>query len=315
MSIVTGSSDPSAAMTSTEPTSVDSPEDLQRWALAALLDRPRYEVLPVPGTADQVASHVPKALTVTVTASPRRGLEPTLELTEVLARGGYSAVPHLAARLVHDEHHLAEVLARLDEAGVRDAFVVAGDGKSPVGGFSDSLQLLSAVDRLRGPGSGLEPMCIGVSGYPEGHPLLSTDQLDRALLAKQSSGSYVVTQMCFDAGAVLGWIGHARELGVGLPVNVGIAGAVDRIKLLRVAARIGVGTSLRFLRKHQGGAKLLRPSGYRPDRLLEQLAASDAVPGKPAVAGLHVYTLGDVATTERWRQEMLDELTDGDRHG
>ena len=257
---------------------------------------------------------MPKALPVTVTASPRRGLEPTLELTEELARGGYSAVPHLAARMLHDEWHLAEILARLDDAGVRDVFVVAGDGEEPVGGFSDSLQLLTAIERLHRSGSGRTLESMGVSGYPEGHPLVAADELDRALLAKQPLSSYVVTQMCFDPGAVLGWIAHARELGVRLPVHVGIAGAVDRLKLLRVAGRIGVGTSLRFLRRHQGGARLLRPSGYRPDRLVEELA-SNVIPGTPAVAGLHVYTLGDVATTERWRREMLDKLTDGNGHG
>ena len=313
MSTVTGSSEP-AAGTVTDPASADSPEDLQRGALAALLDRPRYEVLPLPGTAEQVGVHVPTALPVTVTASPRRGLEPTLELTEELVRGGYSAVPHLAARMLHDEWHLAEILARLDDAGVRDVFVVAGDGEEPVGGFSDSLQLLTAIERLQRSGSGRTLESMGVSGYPEGHPLVAADELDRALLAKQPLSSYVVTQMCFDPGAVLGWIGHARELGVRLPVHVGIAGAVDRLKLLRVAGRIGVGTSLRFLRRHQGGARLLRPSGYRPDRLLEELA-SNVIPGQSAVAGLHVYTLGDVATTERWRREMLDQLTEGDGHG
>jgi len=282
--------------------------------LAALLERPRYEVLPLPGTAEQVGLHVPTALPVTVTASPRRGLEPTIELTEELARAGYSAVPHLAARMVHDVGHLAEVLARLDDVGVRDVFVVAGDGERPLGDFSDSVQLLSAIERLRRSGSGPTPECLGVTGYPEGHPLVAADALDRALVAKQPSSTYVVTQMSFDAGAVQRWIGHAHELGVRLPVHVGIAGAVDRVKLLRIAGRIGVGTSLRFLRKHRGGTKLLRASGYRPDGLLDELI-SHATPGKPAVAGLHVYTLGDVAATERWRRELLDRLADEDAHG
>jgi methylenetetrahydrofolate reductase (NADPH) len=40
-------------------------------------------------------------------------------------------VPHLAARLVVDRVHLHELLARLDELGVRDVFVVAGDIGQP----------------------------------------------------------------------------------------------------------------------------------------------------------------------------------------
>lgn len=303
---MTGSSDPSPAGTLTDPIPAAGPER----ALAVLLERPRYEVLPFPGTADECREHLPPTLPVTVTASPRRGLEPTIVLTEELARSGYAAVPHLAARMLRDEGQVGETLARLDEAGVRDVFVVAGDGAVPVGDFSDSLQVLRAVERLRAAGGAPRLQSVGVAGYPEEHPLVAADALERALLAKQPLSGYVVTQMCFEAGAVLGWIDHVRRLGVSLPVHIGVAGAVDRLKLVRVASRIGVGTSLRFLRRHRGGTGLLS-SGYRPDRLLERLA-SDAPPG--AVAGLHVYTLGDVATTERWRRRLLDRLSEGDVH-
>ena len=106
VSTVTGYKSADAVSDSLSP---DSPEGRQRRALAALLDRPRYEVLPLAGTAEQVEQHVPRSLPVTVTASPRKGLEPTLELTERLARCGFSPVPHLAARLVYDERHLTEI--------------------------------------------------------------------------------------------------------------------------------------------------------------------------------------------------------------
>ena len=39
-------------------------------------------------------------MTVAVTASPVKGLEPTVELAEKLAARGYRVVPHLAARSV-----------------------------------------------------------------------------------------------------------------------------------------------------------------------------------------------------------------------
>lgn len=278
--------------------------------LAGLLRRPRYEVLPLAGTVEQVGEHLPVSLPVTVTSSPKRGLEPTLALTEALAGHGFSAVPHLAARLVYDEVHLAEILDRLDQAGVSDLFVVAGDGATPAGAFADSVQLLGAIQRLRASGTGHRLRSLGVAGYPEGHPQVTDDELDGALVRKQAMAGYVVTQMCFDAGAVDRWVGHARGLGVRLPVHAGVAGAVDRARLLRVAGRIGVGSSIRFLRRHRGGATLLRAEAHRADRLLEGLG-SDAVPADRRIAGLHVYTLGDVAATERWRRGLLDRLDDG----
>ena len=53
--------------------------------LAELLARPRYEVIPLVGAEQAVLEHVPTEVKVTVTTSPRKGLEPTLELTERLA--------------------------------------------------------------------------------------------------------------------------------------------------------------------------------------------------------------------------------------
>ena len=51
-------------------------------------------------------AHLGTDVKVTVTASPRKGLEATLGLSERLARAGYPVVPHLSARLVRDRSHL-----------------------------------------------------------------------------------------------------------------------------------------------------------------------------------------------------------------
>lgn len=82
-------------------------------SVAELLASSRFEILPLEGVEEQVREHLPKDVKVTVTASPRKGLEATLELSERLARAGYPVVPHLSARLVRDRAHLEEVLARL----------------------------------------------------------------------------------------------------------------------------------------------------------------------------------------------------------
>jgi methylenetetrahydrofolate reductase (NADPH) len=288
----------------------------QREALSQALRRPRYEVLPLAGTADQVEQHVPRDLPVTVTASPRQGIEATLALTDTLARRGFEVVPHLAARLVRDEAQLSEILHRLEEADVRDVFAFAGEGARPVGDFTDSLALLTAMQRLRQAGVGRRLERVGVAGYPQGHPIIADEELTRALHAKQPLSSYLVSQMCFDPRAVSAWVTQMMELGLRMPVHLGVAGVVDQRRLLRIATRIGVGSSAQFLRKHRYGlVRLALPGGYRPDRLLRQLAVELAEPARPVV-GLHIYTLGDVAATERWRRRALAELTgDEPRNG
>ena len=91
-------------------------------SLRELLSGLRYEVIPAKATEQAVADVLPAGMTVAVTASPVKGLEPTIELAEKLAARGYRVVPHLAARSVAGEAHLAEIVARLKACGVDDVF-------------------------------------------------------------------------------------------------------------------------------------------------------------------------------------------------
>ena len=100
--------------------------------LADMLSSARYEVLPTPSVEDMVLAHVPLDRTVTVTASPAKGLEATLALTEQLAGPGYTAVPHLAARMVSGRTELAEIAERM-VAGGGPHRVRAGRRPGPAG--------------------------------------------------------------------------------------------------------------------------------------------------------------------------------------
>ena len=54
--------------------------------VAELLERSRYEVIPLAGVEEKVLEHVPHDVTITVTASPVKGIEPTLELARASPR-------------------------------------------------------------------------------------------------------------------------------------------------------------------------------------------------------------------------------------
>src|SRR4029078_12984195 len=98
-----------------------------REAMVRLLRNARYEVLPVGSTEEKVLTHLPKDRTVTVTASPGKGLEATFALAESLTREGYVAVPHIAARMVSGRGELKEICDRLTESGVSTVVVAGGD--------------------------------------------------------------------------------------------------------------------------------------------------------------------------------------------
>jgi methylenetetrahydrofolate reductase (NADPH) len=274
-----------------------------RQAVAEALRRPRYEVIPLRGVEDQVVEHVPKDVKVTVTASPSKGIESTLELAERLSQRGYETVPHLSARLIRDDAHLQEILGRLRGSGIWDAFVVAGDAKEPAGKFAGASELLAAMEEL---GHDLDE--IGITGYPESHPFISDADTIRAMYEKEPYATYIVSQICFDAEVIAGWARRVRGRGVDLPIYVGLPGAVSRQKLLRISRGVGLGESARFLKKYGNWfVRFFLPGGYSPNDLIEGLTSSFADPGSK-IQGFHVYTFNEVGKTEAWRREKLDDL-------
>jgi methylenetetrahydrofolate reductase (NADPH) len=271
-------------------------------ALEALLRRPRFEVIPLEGIEDEVRAHVPAGTRVAVSASPRKGLEGTLALAERLA-GDYNAIPHVSARLVRDGAHLDEVLDRLLAAGVRELFIPAGDPELPAGEYAGAADLLRAMGDRRS-----EFDEIGITGYPESHHRISDEETIRAMFEKAPMATCIVSQICFDAPVIAGWIANVRARGTNLPIWVGVPGCVDYSKLLRISMRIGLGESARFLAHHGSWMRRLIAREFKPGAVVDGLRDAFADPSA-GVAGLHLYTFNEVGRTERWRQRTLRALT------
>ena len=273
-----------------------------RAGVVAALDHITYELIPLKNVHDQ-AAFLPAGATVSVTASPAKGLEATVELAATLESRGYRAIPHLSARIVRDRAHLREILARLADLGIDRAFVVGGDADEP-GEYRDGLSLLRAMAELgNGPGH------IGVPCYPQGHPDIPDNVLMAALRDKAPFAEYMATQLCFDPRAIAGFIAARRAEGIALGVKIGVPGVAEIPKLLSISARIGVKDSGRFLTKNARFVGQLLTSGgvYRPTGLLEKLAPvlSDPVAD---VVGLHLYTFNQVESTESWRRDYRASL-------
>ena len=262
--------------------------------LGRLLAAPRYEVIPVRGIEEKVAALAPGS-TVTVTASPAHGIGRTVDVSERLAAAGYDVVPHLSARMITDRAELGHAVERLAAAGVSEVFVVGGDASPPAGDFFDAAGLLEALAALPHPFSR-----VGVGGYPEGHPLISSDELREALLRKQEHADYVATQICFDASLLEQWITDMRAAGVRLPVVVGLPGVVDRRKLAEVSLQTGVGASVKYLLKHgRQVAALMRSRRFDPGPLALAVAARLDRPGLD-IGGVHLFTFNQVEATQAW---------------
>ncbi|MDJ0711489.1 MAG: methylenetetrahydrofolate reductase [Woeseiaceae bacterium] len=237
---------------------------------------------------------------VAVTCSPSKGVDVTIDMCARLAERGFKVVPHIAARMVRHRQHLAEIIARLNDLPIASIFVPGGDAEQPTGDYVTAYELLRDIAELEHRFTE-----IGVAAHPEGHPLIDDETLTEALLQKQEIANYFVTQMCFDAAAIGTWLLRIREQGVHLPAWLGVPGVADRASLLGISMRIGVGDSLRYLKRNpKVAAKLMFANEYRPDDLLYALAPylADSHYG---IKGHHVFCFNQVEKTEQWRHDFL----------
>jgi len=241
---------------------------------------------------------------VAVTCSPTKGVDVTLDMSERLALSGFKVVPHVAAKMVRDRAHLREIIAHLNDLPIISIFVPGGDSDTPLGIYDTALSLLRDIAELDHKFTE-----IGVAAHPEGHPAATDDELLDALLMKQEFANYLVTQMCFDADLLGSWLRTIRESAVQLPAWIGLPGVADRGSLIKTSLRIGVGDSLRYLKRNpRVAARLLLANEYRPDDFLMDLAPYLADP-ECNIAGHHIYCFNQVEKTEQWRHSFLEGLS------
>ncbi len=272
-----------------------------RQAVRDLLASPDFELIPL-NNLDTQAGFLPAAATVSVTASPAKGIEATVGAGERLAARGFTVVPHLSARMIRDRGHLCALTERLAAARIDRVFVIGGDATEP-GEFPDAVSLLQAMAEV-----GARFREVGVACYPEGHPDIPEDRLLAALAEKQPFATYMTTQLCFDPRAIERFLRARRAAGITLPAVIGLPGVTDLRKLLAISARIGVADSRRFLRKNTRlVGRLVRPGGYDPDSLLTELAPMLLDPAL-GIRGVHLYTFNQAETTEHWRRAYVAAL-------
>ncbi|WP_049954892.1 methylenetetrahydrofolate reductase [Halostagnicola larsenii] len=277
--------------------------NVQTQADSSLLQDMRYELMPFDSFGEQI-EHLPDGATVTITASPTLELEATIDWAERAAERGFEVVPHVSARYVRDTDHLREIAERLRDAGITDIFVPGGDREEPIGEFDSAYSLLVALEELE-----YEFEDVGITGYPEGHDFLSEETLAESMKKKAPFATYITTQLCYDPQAIIDWIDTIRSRGIELPVEVGIPGVMKYQKLLNISKKVGVGDSVRFLKKTTGILGFVRQfigsrGKYEPDQLVDGLKPYAADPDY-GIRGLHIYTFNQVPDTESWRKGRL----------
>ena len=279
--------------------------DAERESLRNMMVTAHMEVMPVGGIERRLTC-LPAGARVTVTCSPSKGIDATLEAVKLLSELGFDVVPHLAARQIIDRNHLKGILDVLSDAGVKSIFVPGGDVSPPAGHFDSALQLLHAMSTFEH-----DITEIGVAVYPEGHPFLDDATLTDVLREKQDFATHCVTQMCFHGKAITNWIEKIRDQDINLPVRIGLPGAIERKKLFAFSLRIGVRDLARVsIKQPRMIGKLMAAKTYQPNDLVLHLA-SYVESARLNITGLHLYTFNQVEATNDWRESCI-RLLDGE---
>lgn len=255
-------------------------------------------------SVEQACDYLPANATVSVTCSPVKGIDATIELSDRISAAGHRAIPHIAARLVTSPAHTAQIAKWLKEGRYRTLFLVGGDAETPAGTYADAASFLRDLLEMD---HGLST--IGVTSYPDGHALISDQLIQEALFTKQQLlaeagiDGYASTQMCFDPETIERWLVRVRKDGFKMPIHLGIPGSISQTKLITMGARLGIGASLRYLKKNRSAvSRLVSPGGYDPNGLLEPLGPRF---DELDVTGLHCFTFNQVESTRKWQQATL----------
>lgn len=135
------------------------------------------------------------------------------------------------ARIVEEmkKHNIENILAlRGDPPKGEEKFV------KPAGGFGFANELVSFIRELNG-------FCIGVAGYPEGHPEASSFDDDLKNLKKKvdAGADFIVTQLFFNNDDFYRFRDRALALKINVPIIPGIFPILNYKQVLRITELCG----------------------------------------------------------------------------
>ena len=166
----------------------------------------------------------------------------TVQLVERIQReSGILSMAHLTC-VGHTAEEIGAILEELWTAGVRNVLALRGDPTGgpqgqfvpTAGGFGHASDLVKFI-------RGRREFCIGVAGYPEGHPqcLNRTRDLEMLKLKIDNGGCFVVTQLFFDNADFYRFRDEARAMGIQAPIIAGIMPIVNVSQIKRFISMCG----------------------------------------------------------------------------
>src|SRR3954464_15271881 len=165
----------------------------------------------------------------------------TVDLVERIQREiGIRSMAHLTC-VGHTADEIGKILDDLWNGGIRNVLALRGDppaGQSTFvateGGFAHGNELVKYVKSRH-------DFCIGVAGYPEGHPqcLNRTRDLEHLKAKVDAGANFAITQLFFDNADFYRFRDAARSMGIKQPIVAGLMPIVNLSQTKRFVSMCG----------------------------------------------------------------------------
>lgn len=252
---------------------------------------------------EELRSLQPDFVSITRTGS---GTQSTLDLTaQVQNQLGIRAMAHLTC-VHHTRAEMGEALDTLWEKGVRNVLVLRGDLPTGVNAVESGNERFEYASDLVPFVRDRHDFCIGVAGYPEGHPqcLNLTRDLETLKQKVDEGAHFIITQLFFDNEDFYRWRDQVSQIGIDVPIIAGIMPINNLPQIKRFVTLCGAKIPhplLLALEKLESDPAAVHDAGMEHAALqCEGLIAA-------GVDGLHFYTLNRSQATVRIGERLRIE--------
>lgn len=167
--------------------------------------------------------------------------EKTVDLvTRIQTEIGIRSMAHLTC-VGHTAEEIGRILDELWDKGIRNVLALRGDPPAGQGSFVATEGGFSYADELAGFVKSRHEFCIGVAGYPEGHPqcLNRTRDLENLKRKIDNGGCFIITQLFFDNTDYWRFVESARRMGIKVPIIAGIMPILNVAQIKRFVSMCG----------------------------------------------------------------------------
>jgi methylenetetrahydrofolate reductase (NADPH) len=191
-------------------------------------------------TVEQLKTMRPDYISITYGAAGS-SRDKTFNIAVRLKAAGVLPLMHFTC-IDHSRSEIKSMLEKVKAAGIENLLALRGDRPQdkpdfvpPPDGFRYASELVKFI-RSEG-----YDFCLGIAGYPEGHPEAKSKEEDLLSLKKKvdAGGQFIDTQLFFDNRFYFSYVEHLRAMGVRLPVQPGIWLLTDYAQIQKICGLIG----------------------------------------------------------------------------